>query len=595
MSTVDLIYELIKKDNSVNTLNNNKDLFIKFYYNEMSLYYGSNKVKEIYKYLLSVDVDPEIFPTLKRDIFSDFNRYETNITQAFYMGKFEINNDVIKKLYELIELYNDFKVYDINNQMISIDKFTRDYTGSMIIALNKGIFNIDKNYIKSMVECIKNNIYIKNIVNNNIPNGIMDRDYIFQYLSRFLFTSEFVNIDSLNNDLLLKSLFNGVIKDKKFIKKAFNSVDIGLIFSNMDISVSDIIDMLDNVFDSELEKIDFFKTIYAKLEEKNMYRELLNFMICDLRHKMYLQDEDKKKIIEKCALGYLDNITDEEARFLILNCDDKNFLRNLKVDLKSKDNTWSEYTINLVKEHTKDIDIQKPTIEEGLKFFDKLFNGEEVNQDEIINAFIIFSKYVLNDDDLKIYVVKSDSYNGCAYDSSNAIALNIDIINELLNCKDYENNPNKLWVIDTIFHELRHIVQFKAIENEYMDDDLYEIYKEDILMNYNNGYYNQNYVGISFEKDARIIGAQHTFLFLQKFFPNMIKCIEYYKAKFEEEISKTYENAKMFELSKAISKEYVFDLLVSLNPSIVDKHKQLSREYDENGEKKEISNLNNKI
>ena len=595
MSTVDLIYELIKKDNSVNTLNNNKDLFIKFYYNEMSLYYGSNKVKEIYKYLLSVDVDPEIFPTLKRDIFSDFNRYETNITQAFYMGKFEINNDVIKKLYELIELYNDFKVYDINNQMISIDKFTRDYTGSMIIALNKGIFNIDKNYIKSMVECIKNNIYIKNIVNNNIPNGIMDRDYIFQYLSRFLFTSEFVNIDSLNNDLLLKSLFNGVIKDKKFIKKAFNSVDIGLIFSNMDISVSDIIDMLDNVFDSELEKIDFFKTIYAKLEEKNMYRELLNFMICDLRHKMYLQDEDKKKIIEKCALGYLDNITDEEVRFLILNCDDKMFLRNLKVDLKSKDNTWSEYTINLVKEHTKDIDIQKPTIEEGLKFFDKLFNGEEVNQDEIINAFTIFSKYVLNDDDLKIYVVKSDSYNGCAYDSSNAIALNIDIINELLNCKDYENNPNKLWVIDTIFHELRHIVQFKAIENEYMDDDLYEIYKEDILMNYNNGYYNQNYVGISFEKDARIIGAQHTFLFLQKFFPNMIKCIEYYKAKFEEEISKTYENAKMFELSKAISKEYVFDLLVSLNPSIVDKHKQLSREYDENGEKKEISNLNNKI
>ena len=595
MSTVDLIFELIKKDNSVNTLNNNKDLFIKFYYNEMSLYYGSNKVKEIYKYLLSVDVDLEIFPTLKRDIFSDFNRYETNITQAFYMGKFEINNDVIKKLYELIELYNDFKVYDINNQMISIDKFTRDYTGSMIIALNKGIFNIDKNYIKSMVECIKNNIYIKNIVNNNIPNGIMDRDYIFQYLSRFLFTSEFVNIDSLNNDLLLKSLFNGVIKDKKFIKKAFNSVDIGLIFSNMDISVSGIIDMLDNVFDSELEKIDFFKTIYAKLEEKNMYRELLNFMICDLRHKMYLQDEDKKKIIEKCALGYLDNITDEEARFLILNCDDKNFLRNLKVDLKSKDNTWSEYTINLVKEHTKDIDIQKPTIEEGLQFFDKLFNGEEVNQDEIINAFTIFSKYVLNDDDLKIYVVKSDSYNGCAYDSSNAIALNIDIINELLNCKDYENNPNKLWVIDTIFHELRHIVQFKAIENEYMDDDLYEIYKEDILMNYNNGYYNQNYVGISFEKDARIIGAQHTFLFLQKFFPNMIKCIEYYKAKFEEEISKTYENAKMFELSKAISKEYVFDLLVSLNPSIVDKHKQLSREYDENGEKKEISNLNNKI
>ena len=69
MNTVDEIYELIKKDNSQNTLNNNVDLFIRFYYQEMSMYYGSYKVKEIYKYVESLDFkDDDNYINLKDEI-----------------------------------------------------------------------------------------------------------------------------------------------------------------------------------------------------------------------------------------------------------------------------------------------------------------------------------------------------------------------------------------------------------------------------------------------------------------------------------------------------------------------------------------------
>ena len=140
MNTVDEIYELIKKDNSQNTLNNNVDLFIRFYYQEMSMYYGSYKVKEIYKYLLTVDVDEEIFPTLKSNIFEDFNRYEIQITQAFYMGGFQINDSVIEKLYDKAE-----------SIVVSANPGKKDYTIEIIeistlalIILSTGIILIKR-------------------------------------------------------------------------------------------------------------------------------------------------------------------------------------------------------------------------------------------------------------------------------------------------------------------------------------------------------------------------------------------------------------------------------------------------------------------
>ena len=593
MNTVDEIYELIKKDNSQNTLNNNVDLFIRFYYQEMSMYYGSYKVKEIYKYLLTVDVDEEIFPTLKSNIFEDFNRYEIQITQAFYMGGFQINDSVIEKLYELIELYNYFKIYDTNNKMIDINRFTRDYTGSMIIALNKGIFNISENYVKSMVECVKNNNYIKRISTNNISNGIMDRDYIFQYLSRFLFTSEFVNIDSLKDDIFINAIFTGNIKDKKIIERIIKSIDISLIISNTNIDISNIINMLDKVYENEQDKRIMFNKIYLKLDEKGMYRELLNFMIKDSRFSIYLSLENQSKIINKCALGYLSNIKDDEARFLIGKCRDRNFLRNLKLDANSKDNNFSEETIKLINELTKDILITKPTIQEGLEILKKVFSGDNVDYDELINAFSIFTTMILGDNDLKIYFVSSSNYDGCAYTNSNAIALNITKIDDLLKCKNIENSPDKIDIIDVIFHELRHIVQYKTIDEDKIDDELYNIYKEDILINYNCGYYDSNYIGVYAEKDARVIGAQNAFMFLQKYFPNMIKCIEYYKRKYEKEISKTYESAKIFELSSEVSKDKAFDLLVLLNPNITNKYKHLKKEYNLDGTKKELEKAYN--
>ena len=64
MNNVDEIYELIQKDNSVNTFVNNEELFRTFYYHHMDLIYHSPKVLEIFKYILSLNLNDEneVFP-----------------------------------------------------------------------------------------------------------------------------------------------------------------------------------------------------------------------------------------------------------------------------------------------------------------------------------------------------------------------------------------------------------------------------------------------------------------------------------------------------------------------------------------------------
>ena len=86
MNTVDKIYELIRENNTINTFNNNLDLFQNFYYHNMSIKYNGLKVIEIYKYLLSLNISEnhETMPYINSKIFDDFNKYELDITQQVY-------------------------------------------------------------------------------------------------------------------------------------------------------------------------------------------------------------------------------------------------------------------------------------------------------------------------------------------------------------------------------------------------------------------------------------------------------------------------------------------------------------------------------
>ena len=53
METIDILDKLIECDSSPLTLENNQELFSKFFLHDMSIRYGGKKVINIYNYLLS--------------------------------------------------------------------------------------------------------------------------------------------------------------------------------------------------------------------------------------------------------------------------------------------------------------------------------------------------------------------------------------------------------------------------------------------------------------------------------------------------------------------------------------------------------------
>ena len=138
-----------------------------------------------------------------------------------------------------------------------------------------------------------------------------------------------------------------------------------------------------------------------------------------------------------------------------------------------------------------------------------------------------------------------------------------------------------------MFHELRHVVQFNQIENENMDDDLFKLYEEDVIRSISSNYYSKNYFGISFEKDARIKGAEGIIDFLKSYFPYMTKSIKYYGEKIEKELSKEEPKKKIFELSKEYPVEKILSKLISINPSVMKRFKALNKKYNEDGSKKQ--------
>ena len=272
MNTVDKIYELIKKNNTKKTFNDNLELFQNFYYHNMSIKYNGEKVIEIYKYLLSLKIDEnhETMPYINSKIFEDFNRYEMEVTQKVYTKNTIIDDNYIELLLNLINDYNEFKKYKNQSELTKLlndDHFVRDYTGAMMIILNSSFFKISNENIHIMMNLIKNNIYLQKVIEfGKIEKQLLDIDYIFQYVSRFLFNAEFINQENIKNDLLIKGIKEGNFKDKPTLKRIFNETNIYFLFLTFNNELSTLIDVLEQSFEDELDRIELFNIIYNKLK-----------------------------------------------------------------------------------------------------------------------------------------------------------------------------------------------------------------------------------------------------------------------------------------------------------------------------------------
>lgn len=170
----------------------------------------------------------------------------------------------------------------------------------------------------------------------------LDRDYIFQYTSRFLFNSEFINQENIENDLLIKAIKEGIFKDKNTFQQIFKNINIYFLLQAFNKNLSLLIDSLEKAFEDDLVKLELFNIVYIKIIEEKEFRIIINFIMHDNRSEKYISVQERKKVINEFSNNYPVEISDEEIEFVLKQENIDHFLINLKNDYK--DNKWNEKT-----------------------------------------------------------------------------------------------------------------------------------------------------------------------------------------------------------------------------------------------------------
>ena len=119
MDIIDKLFELVKDNNSPSIFEENKDLFREFYHNYMHIDFYGEKVITIYKYLLSINIPEghEEMPFVSYNIIEDINIHEQMVTQSVYSEDFEVNDTYCDRLFDLIELYDEFRKLPMDSSM----------------------------------------------------------------------------------------------------------------------------------------------------------------------------------------------------------------------------------------------------------------------------------------------------------------------------------------------------------------------------------------------------------------------------------------------------------------------------------------------
>ena len=598
-------YELIQNNKGKDVIRDNIELF-KTINRRISIVDHDSKLIEVYKYILASDIDELEFPYFKDRIFEAFNRYEQYITQRFYLGYFTIEDKDIEKLYDFMEQYNEFKKYDKDNKLYSRLEVVRDCTGAMMIALNKGFMNLSLDTIKRMLDTIRNNDYLKAVVAGSTKKGLLDEDYLNQYLSRFLYVLDFNNCDNdegIEKDYLIDSLFNGTIKDVKFLKKALKYIDGNIILDKLDYNISSYVKLIESTFSDEAIQQELFNILYDKTINDNV-RDYLKYIMIDKNYDKYIDEKRKEHIIEWSCYEVTHDFSDDEMLYLINNCTKLNILRlNVYEHLKSK--TLSDEIKQKLLEIANNAPNDTYDVEFMQFYLDKIFQNDEkigtikdypfmMMIRNIIKEYLISLGYKKEAEEVKIFFACfPDNTMGCFSGNNFSITINPIPLFRFVKASrnEFKDDPKLFEIFENIFHEVTHYVQRINCDKDEVDDVHYRFYKETILCNNYDGYYDRNYKNIFKEKDARVTSYKVTYEMLEKYFPYLKNTISHYKNLYEKELEFPVDDKVLFELSKKVDFDELFDRFILLNPALVKKYPLLQREYNMDGTKKTIDGI----
>lgn len=219
---------------------------------------------------------------------------------------------------------------------------------------------------------------------------------------------------------------------------------------------------------------------------------------------------------------------------------DKTFSITLLINLKEKlkQNIFTEEEKKQIQKETNWINDYNYSFTKAIEILDKVFKDDKKDIDYmmVFGALKSLAKTFMGEE-IYVYLTEDNNIYGGAYQESKSIVLNIYNIKDLLAKNNLNEQPEVLHIITTLYHECRHLKQ-KTMMTSNFDENIYEMYKEEILMNSLEGYYTNNYRGTYCEKDARITGNEELINLLEIYFPYMQNAIFYYKKQNEKNIMK---------------------------------------------------------
>ena len=491
-----------------------------------------------------------------------------------------VHYNILKDIVSKEEYYNKLNDLDISevNKLLSKTNI-RDFVCAFIMVLNYGFFDIDEHIINDVFKFIRNNSYVDELCDKKLTD--MDKNFLYQYLDKFIFIRDFSTKEELVNDKIVLNILKGKIGDHKIYEHLIDKLDTEILLKIYNDNISDIFNDIDNTSNLNAIKDILYEKVLKRLLDKEplkLFKYYLEFKKTDdiyatnITHVFFKDNYDE--LLIKC----LDNditLIDEELLVYFLSMRElpDYFIINVNKYYRNKPIS-DKVRIELERVNNNPLveKIKPYSKEDIINLIKKIINDKvKPNKMDIANLCLGLTGIITNNNVDVTFFSKYDALGYCST-IKNTIGYDLSYYS---NFSDNNTEFDIKKIIDllmTIFHESTHYMQFTI--NPTNEEEM-QFYKEHIIRDYYPDYYDKNYSKISYERDARIKSYEMCYKFLKENIPEMCYFLEqYYKNSYTNDVEINVDEKEVFSNSK-LDIDRIFDRLVFFHPEIKEKYPQL--------------------
>lgn len=510
----------------------------------------------------------------------------------------------------------------------------------------------EEEIIRIIKEIEESHILDDIITSENKKLNFEDSNLAFQYITFVLKAKSIFKPEEVYKDNIIQSFWNGKMKNQQIINYLFNQSNYIDLMERKRIETGKVIDY-EEVFKYLLEQEgwngkDFYVELLNHFNEVGISQENVNEILENIipiigtydaaeflnnidkypqiknnSYLMGLLKNEEKRITEGSTIDIpfsyaLKNITnmseemkqnlitlvhsnyytEEEKRILMDELKQHGIVRDdigQEEQIKFEENDTLEETISKAKltyenRQVMPIDVAKRIL--------KLHSEKQLSFDKeslkpcVVS--IISNTLKLKGIDIKsnVFFGKNESTNGVNYTRTNlkGIWINNDLIKNYI-----ENGDMQLFI--TMFHEMRHSVQNRNMENGNIDYLTYNFIKENILRKRDRDFYDFNYKKMFIEADARQYGIIDALNFLKETDVLLYEDLKKYYEELKNELNNSNINQDSnkenpFRTKEKINISDYLGRMIKNNPTILNEYNGILKiEYNLDGTTKDIATM----